>query len=117
MFATRRADLCDSFDGLMQSDVVPMRDDFQVLEPVIKRVAVPMMDVRPGWVDFSGFQPPDHMGPQGVATFVGTWTVRSVDEESASIVDVSVIPMVGRPGFPGTSEGSIRVSHTRSLVG
>ena len=101
----------------MQANVIPMRDGLQVLEPIVELIAIEMMQIRSGRMNFPRLQPPDHMRSQGISVGISPRTVRAVHHESVAIVDISVIPGFGRPFLASSEVSAESASHKRSLVG
>ena len=81
----------------MTPRVLSVREHFQILDPVISPILIPVMQIRPLRMYFTVGEPPHDVGTQRIAESIGPWVIRAVDPETATVVNVPVIPIIRSP--------------------
>ena len=95
-----------------------MTKKFEVLEPVIRLVAISVMEVRTLGDWLSSLKPPHDVVAERVSICIASRVVGPVDEDAAAIVEMPIIPSLGYPRFSLACEPSInRISlHPIKLI-
>lgn len=102
LFATPLADspkIGSSSGALVLAAVFTMPNQLEVIDSIIKTVAVDVVQVVAFRDGFAGLQPPKHVRSEGATTGPSSRVVRPVNDKPPLVVDVAIFETVRRPGL------------------